>query len=614
MALKPGILTEWPWKSLGNFKYLLLGPFVTHSIYSFMVKEEKERDLVNFIIFPSILARMLHNQLWISYSRYRTAKGNNRILDKTIDFDQVDRESNWDDQVLMHGLVFYGVNLGIPGASHVPMWRTDGAVLAILLHAGPVEFLYYWFHRALHHHYLYTRYHSHHHSSIVTQPITAVVHPFAEIVVYFILFAIPLIGVVLTGTASLVVIFGYVFYIDFMNNLGHCNFEIIPKSLFSVLPPLKYLFYTASFHSLHHTKFRTNYSLFMPFYDYIYDTMDKTSDEVHETALKKPADSPTHVHLTHFTTLDSVYHFRLGFTSLASAPQTSAWFLWILSPFTYFFMLLTSLFGSTFVAERNTLNNQLRSQTWLIPRYKIQYFLKWQRAVINYFVEEAILEADRRGTKVLSLGLLNQGEELNRCGELYIEKYPKLKVKLVDGSSLAAAIILNNIPKGTTRVLLRGNITKVAKAVALALHERGIQVAVFRENESKIPRLDNYAVVTTSYDHKVWLIGEGLTDKEQLKAPEGTVFIPMTQFPPKRLRKDCFYHNTPAMLAPSSLCNLDSCEDWLPRRAMSACRVAGIVHTLEDWKVNECGDTLFCMDKVWQASLRHGFLPLSTAR
>ncbi|OAY49482.1 very-long-chain aldehyde decarbonylase CER1 [Manihot esculenta] len=611
MALKPGILTDSPWKSLGSFKYLILGPFVAHSFYSFMVKGE--RDLLNFLILPSILLKLLHNQMWISYSRYRTAKGNNRILDKTIEFDQVDRESNWDDQVLMHGLVFYGVNLAIPGASHVPMWRTDGAVLAILLHAGPVEFLYYWFHRALHHHYLYTRYHSHHHSSIVTQPITAVVHPFAEIVVYFFLFAIPLMGVVLTGTASLVVIFGYVFYIDVMNNLGHCNFEIIPKSLFSVLPPLKYLFYTASFHSLHHTKFRTNYSLFMPFYDYIYDTMDKTSDEVHETALKKPADSPTHVHLTHFTTPDSIYHLRLGFTSLAATPQTSAWFLWILTPFTYFFMLLTSLFGRTFIVESNTLDNQFQSQTWLIPRYKIQYFLKWQRAVINYFVEEAILEADRRGTKVLSLGLLNQEEELNRCGELYIEKYPKLKVKLVDGSSLAAAIILNNIPKGTTQVLLRGNITKVAKAVALALHERGIQVAVFRENESKMPRLDNYAVVTKSYDHKVWLIGEGFTDKEQLKAPEGTIFIPMTQFPPKRLRKDCFYHNTPAMLAPS-LCKLDSCEDWLPRRAMSACRVAGIVHTLEDWKVNECGDTLFCMDKVWQASLRHGFLPLSTAR
>jgi sterol desaturase/sphingolipid hydroxylase (fatty acid hydroxylase superfamily) len=60
----------------------------------------------------------------------------------------------------------------IPSARHLPPWRTDGAVATALLHAGPVEFLYYWFHRALHHHFLYSRYHSHHHSSIVTEPIT----------------------------------------------------------------------------------------------------------------------------------------------------------------------------------------------------------------------------------------------------------------------------------------------------------------------------------------------------------------------------------------------------------------------------------------------------------
>jgi len=60
----------------------------------------------------------------------------------------------------------------IPSARHLPAWRADGAAAMALLHAGPVEFLYYWFHRALHHHFLYSRYHSHHHSSIVTEPIT----------------------------------------------------------------------------------------------------------------------------------------------------------------------------------------------------------------------------------------------------------------------------------------------------------------------------------------------------------------------------------------------------------------------------------------------------------
>jgi len=49
----------------------------------------------------------------------------------------------------------------IPSARHLPAWRADGAAAMALLHAGPVEFLYYWFHRALHHH-----------SSIVTEPIT----------------------------------------------------------------------------------------------------------------------------------------------------------------------------------------------------------------------------------------------------------------------------------------------------------------------------------------------------------------------------------------------------------------------------------------------------------
>ncbi|KDP34470.1 hypothetical protein JCGZ_12753 [Jatropha curcas] len=280
MASKPGILTEWPWRSLGSFKYLILGPWIAQSIYSFTVKEEKERDLFNFIIFPVLILRFLHNQIWISFSRYLTAKGRKRIVDKDIEFEQLERESNWDDQIILQGILSYILNKAITGASKFPLWRTDSVVIIILLHAGPVEFLYYWLHRALHHHFLYSRYHSHHHSSIVTQPITSGIHPFAEVMAYFMLFLIPISGLIIIGRASLVAFIGYIFYIDFMNNMGHCNFEIFPKWFFSVFPPLKYLIYTPSFHSLHHTKFRTNYSLFMPFYDYIYSTMDNSSDAV----------------------------------------------------------------------------------------------------------------------------------------------------------------------------------------------------------------------------------------------------------------------------------------------------------------------------------------------
>lgn len=77
-----------------------------------------------------------------------------------------------DDQILLNGLLFYIFNSTLAMASGLPAWRSDGVVIMALLHAGPVEYLYYWLHRALHHHYLYSRYHSHHHSSIVTEPIS----------------------------------------------------------------------------------------------------------------------------------------------------------------------------------------------------------------------------------------------------------------------------------------------------------------------------------------------------------------------------------------------------------------------------------------------------------
>jgi aldehyde decarbonylase len=71
---------------------VILAPWAVHSTYSFMLKGE---DVGYFLILPFLLLRMLHNQIWISLSRYLTAKGKNRIVDKGIEFEQVDRERNW---------------------------------------------------------------------------------------------------------------------------------------------------------------------------------------------------------------------------------------------------------------------------------------------------------------------------------------------------------------------------------------------------------------------------------------------------------------------------------------------------------------------------------------
>ena len=72
----------------------------------------------------------------------------------------------------------------------------------------------------------------------------AVIHTFAEHMVYFMLLSIISLTTVLTGASSLGALFGYITNVDFMNNMGHCNFEFIPKWLFSFFPPLNYLMYT----------------------------------------------------------------------------------------------------------------------------------------------------------------------------------------------------------------------------------------------------------------------------------------------------------------------------------------------------------------------------------
>lgn len=134
---------------------------------------------------------------------------------------------------------------------------------------------------------------------------------------------------------------------------------------------LTFSFFSSRFHSLHHTQFRTNYSLFMPFYDYIYGTMDKSTDTLYETSLNKEEEVTHVVHLTHLTTLDSIYHLRLGLSSLASNPHTLKWYMWIMWPITLLSTMLTLIYGHTFVVERNRFN-MLSLQTWVIPKYSDQ--------------------------------------------------------------------------------------------------------------------------------------------------------------------------------------------------------------------------------------------------
>jgi ActR/RegA family two-component response regulator len=75
--------------------------------------------------------------------------------------------------------------------------------------------------------------------------------------------------------------------------------------------------------------------------------------------------------------------------------------------------------------------------------------------------------------------LLVQAKQINGGGELYRQKYPKLRVRLVDGSGLATAVLLKSIPQDAKQVYLHAGPSKIACATATALCGRGVQVYLY---------------------------------------------------------------------------------------------------------------------------------------
>ncbi len=77
-----------------------------------------------------------------------------------------------DNHMLLQILLLLAAHSWLPGFSNLPIWNMKGLAILFLLHVGPVEFLYYWMHRAFHSEPLFQRYHSFHHMSVVTEPPT----------------------------------------------------------------------------------------------------------------------------------------------------------------------------------------------------------------------------------------------------------------------------------------------------------------------------------------------------------------------------------------------------------------------------------------------------------
>jgi len=215
------------------------------------------------------LVRVILLKALVSLSRSKYAE-NYRITKKpVISPKQLERESVW-PWGYFYDTVAFVIIYALGFLHNLPIFDYRGIFYQLLWHALVVEPLYYLWHRLLHVQWLYKNYHQYHHKSINTEPTTGLSFEFGERISYTLLFAVPIIGADWNGVQSYFGIALFLIWFDIMNEGGHINFEVLPNWL--IQSPFTYVFYFPTFHSIHHTKFKKNYCLFMPYTDVLFGT------------------------------------------------------------------------------------------------------------------------------------------------------------------------------------------------------------------------------------------------------------------------------------------------------------------------------------------------------
>lgn len=245
--------------------------------------------MICFNIVVTVL-RMIQMKTLVAIGRSSWAEQTRITFKPVIGDKQWKRESVWiygfTPDVVLTLLAFY-----FGGFHDMPLFNWEGFVVQFFIHITIVEFIYYWAHRALHIGWLYKQYHQYHHASINTEPTTSVSFEMGERIIYTLLFSITPITCDLLGYQSVITLAYQLLWFDFQNGYGHINFEFFPR--WFVDSPLFYFWYSPSYHSIHHTRFKKNYSLFMPWPDVVFGTAEmKLTKEVFLKAIDHQPTAP----------------------------------------------------------------------------------------------------------------------------------------------------------------------------------------------------------------------------------------------------------------------------------------------------------------------------------
>ncbi len=239
-----------------------------------------------------------------------------RVYQIAIPVEQEHREQWWQVPFVVDGigfalLTYWGVLQFIGWTDFPNLILTAASFVALILtHMLITEPLYYGYHVLLHRIPMLRRHHIKHHKATVPRPPSGFTFTVFERVSYLVLFSLT---VLIVGWVDLLTPLGFFTYFlafDFLNSIGHCNVEFFPK--WYGQSPLKWLVYSPSFHSLHHSRWEGNYSLFMPIYDRLFGTVESESDVLFHRAQSGHGPnnfSRLHPHTCAPTAMRQVVHF-----------------------------------------------------------------------------------------------------------------------------------------------------------------------------------------------------------------------------------------------------------------------------------------------------------------
>lgn len=146
---------------------------------------------------------------------------------------------------------------------------------------------FYWTHRVMHHPKFFRYFHAVHHRSKNPTPFTAYSFDAAEAAVNFMVIPLFALLVPVHDIATLI----YMWFMIVRNALGHCGYELMPKSW--IRHPILGLSTSITHHDMHHEKMNGNYALYFTWWDRLMGTEHKNYLERFDAVTNKKKSAQT---------------------------------------------------------------------------------------------------------------------------------------------------------------------------------------------------------------------------------------------------------------------------------------------------------------------------------